>query len=53
MRYIKLNIMIKCCFSGGSSANNHNDSSMVDLNFIPIFVRFCSKEEINGEVKND
>ena len=53
MSYIKFNIMIKCCFSGGSSVINHIDSSMVDLNFIPIFVQFCSKKKLNGETKND
>lgn len=51
--YIKFNIMIKRCFSGGCSAINHIESSMVDLNFIPIFVQFSSKIEINGEFKND
>lgn len=45
--------MIKRCFSGGCSAINHIESSMVDLNFIPIFVQFSSKIEINGEFKND
>lgn len=43
---IKFIIMIKRCFSGGSSAINHNDSSMVDPIFIPIFAQFYLKKII-------
>jgi hypothetical protein len=51
MSYIKFNIMIKCCFSGGSSAINQKNSSIVDPNFVPIFVQVCPKKELNGEFK--
>lgn len=51
MSYIKFNIMIKRCFSGGGSAINHNDSSMVDLIFIPISGSFCPEENIKGDFK--